>query len=188
MYKSVYRVAVVYATATGKGNGISFSRPTGIKRMTEIRKSIVMMRLMLTITILSAFIDQLSKLLVRRAVSTKGIMRVIEGWLYLTYAENTGMAFGMLRGWNHVFVFIKVFTIVFILAYHKQFRSTGWMKISLGLLMGGTLGNLVDRAIFGYVTDFISVRWLPSFNIADVCIYVGVTMLVIEMFRRNIVE
>jgi len=66
------------------------------------------------------------------------------------------------------------------------------MKLSLGLLLAGALGNLIDRIFFGYVTDFIRVRvwllrpvWWPNFNIADAAVCIGVAMLVIAMFKNS---
>lgn len=158
----------------------------------SIKKEIKIMRSMLAIAAFAVFLDQLTKALVRKAVAFRGTIRVIEGWFHLTYAENSGMAFGMLRGWNPVLIFVSIFAIVFIFVYYRQFKSNGWMRVSLGLLLGGALGNLVDRVIFGHVTDFIRVRWWfinyrwwPSFNIADACVCVGAAMLIIGMFERS---
>jgi len=147
---------------------------------------------MLIIAVISTFLDQFTKVLVRRAISTGGTIRVIEGWFHLIYAKNSGMAFGMLPGWNHVLTFVSTFAIVFIFMYYRQLKPTRWMKISLGMVMGGVLGNLVDRVVYGYVTDFIQVRWWfihyrwwPSFNIADVCICAGAAMLIMGIFGRS---
>ena len=95
------------------------------------------------------------------------------------------MAFGMLPGWNHVLTFVSTFAIVFIFMYYRQLKPTRWMRISLGMVMGGVLGNLIDRVLYGCVTDFIKVRWWPSFNIADVCICVGAAMLIMGFFGSN---
>jgi len=147
---------------------------------------------MLIITVFSLFLDQFTKNLVRKAISTSDTIVLIKGWLHLTHSENSGMAFGMLPGWNHVVTFVSIFAIVFIFMYYRQFEPTRWMQISLGLVLGGALGNLVDRVLFGYVTDFIRVRWWfsryrwwPSFNIADACVCVGAAMLIIAMLGRS---
>jgi len=146
------------------------------------RKSI---RLTLIIAAVAVFLDQLAKMLVRRAVASGGAITVIEGWLHLTCLGNTGIAFGMLRGWNYAIIFFTNYAIVFIFMYYRQFRPTTWMRISLGLVVGGAIGNLVDRVIYGYVTDFILVRLRLSFNMADACVYAGAVMLVIGILMRN---
>ena len=94
-----------------------------------------------------------------------------------------------------VFIVVSSVAICFIFAYYRQFKESTWMKISLGLLLGGALGNLIDRVIFQYVTDFIRVRvwllgwrWWPSFNIADASVCIGAVMLILGMLKhtRNI--
>ena len=157
-----------------------------------LREQIKTMWLMLVITALSLFIDQFTKMLVRKATSTNETIVLIKGWLHLIHSGNSGMAFGMLPGWNHILTFVSIFAIVFILMYYKQFMPTRWMQVSLGLVLGGALGNLVDRILYGYVTDFIRIRWWfsryrwwPSFNIADACVCVGAAMLIIAMFNRS---
>ncbi len=155
-------------------------------------KEIKAIRPMIIVAALAICFDQLTKSIVRRTVATSGTIRVIEGWFHIAYAKNTGMAFGMLRGWNPVFIIVGFVAIGFIFVYYRQFKASGWMKISTGLLLGGALGNLTDRIIFGYVTDFlqfrwwfINLRWWPSFNIADACVVAGAVMLILGMFERS---
>jgi len=155
-------------------------------------KEIKAMRPMIIVAVLAICLDQLTKIIIRRVVAVRGTIKVVEGWFHITYAENTGMAFGMLRGWNPVFIIVGFVAIGFIFIYYRQFKSSRWMKISLGLLLGGALGNLTDRIIFGYVTDFLQfrwwfvhLRWWPSFNIADACVVAGAAMVILGMFERS---
>jgi len=155
-------------------------------------KEIKAMRPMIIVAVLAICLDQLTKIIFRRVVAVRGTIKVVEGWFHITYAENTGMAFGMLRGWNPVFIIVGFVAIGFIFIYYRQFKSSRWMKISLGLLLGGALGNLTDRIIFGYVTDFLQfrwwfvhLRWWPSFNIADACVVAGAAMVILGMFERS---
>lgn len=150
------------------------------------------MRPMLVVAALTVVFDQLTKAIVRRVIATRGTIEVIRGFFEINYAENTGAAFGMFRGQNSIFIIVGFVAIGFILAYYRQFRENTWMKISLGMLLGGALGNLVDRLVFQYVTDFIHVRWWflhlrwwPAFNIADAAVFIGVAMLVVGMFKRS---
>ena len=147
---------------------------------------------MLVVALLSVSSDQLTKTIVRRTVAVSGKVEVIRGYFEISYAENTGAAFGMFRGRNGVFIIVSLIAIGFIFVYYRQFKSNIWMKISLGLLLGGALGNLTDRIIFGYVTDFIRVRWWflhlrwwPAFNIADASVCIGAAILVLVMFRKS---
>jgi signal peptidase II len=147
---------------------------------------------MLVAAALMIFLDQLTKGIVRRTVATRGTIEVIRGLFEISYAENTGAAFGMFRGRNSIFIIVSFVAIGFIFIYYRQFRASIWMKISLGMLLGGALGNLIDRVIFQYVTDFIRVRWWflhlrwwPSFNIADAAVSIGVAMLIVGMLKRS---
>lgn len=153
---------------------------------------IKIMRPMLVAAVLTIFLDQLTKGIVRRAVAARGTIEVIRGFFEISYAENTGAAFGMFRGRNSIFVIVSFVAIGFIFAYYRQFKANTWMKLSLGMLLGGALGNLIDRVIFQYVTDFIRVRWWflhlrwwPAFNIADASVCIGVAMLIVGMLKRS---
>ena len=150
------------------------------------------MRSMLVVAVLAIFFDQLTKAIVRRIVSARGTIEVISGYLEISYAENTGAAFGLFRGQNVIFIFVGFIAIGFIFVYYRQFRANVWMKVSLGLLLGGALGNLIDRVLFQYVTDFIRVRWWflrlrwwPAFNIADASVCIGAAMLIVGMLKRS---
>ncbi len=103
---------------------------------------------------------------------------LIPHWLSLVYTCNTGAAFGLLANATLLFVLIAVVVIGVIVAYFRFLPANRpWLKLSLGLQLGGALGNLVDRLRQGFVTDFIYVRSFPVFNVADSCIVVGVMIL-----------
>ena len=147
---------------------------------------------MLIITAFSVFFDQLTKVMARKYVATQGTIEVVRGFFEINYAENTGAAFGTFQGRNTVLMVISFVAIGFIFAYYRQFKANLWMRISLGFLLGGALGNLIDRIIFQGVTDFIRVRWWflhlrwwPTFNIADAAVCIGAAMLIVGMLRRN---
>ncbi len=103
---------------------------------------------------------------------------VVPDWLSLTYVRNKGAAFGVLPNETLLFVLIAVVVVGVIVAYFRFLPANRpWLKLSLGLQLGGALGNLIDRLRQGYVVDFVSVKSLPIFNIADSCIVVGVIIL-----------
>jgi len=159
----------------------------------SLATQVKLLRAMLITAVLSVSLDQLTKYMVRKTVAPNNeTIKVISGYFEINYAENTGAAFGMFRGQNSVFIVVSSIAICFIFVYYRQFKESTWMKISLGLLLGGALGNLIDRVIFQYVTDFISVRvWLlgwrlwPSFNIADASVCIGAAMLILGMLKHS---
>ncbi|MBI4322497.1 MAG: signal peptidase II [Chloroflexi bacterium] len=109
-------------------------------------------------------------------------LEVIGSWLRFAYVTNSGAAFGILQDRTTLFTIIAFLAIPILIFFHNSLPSGGWIaKICVGLLLGGTLGNLVDRVRFGYVVDFIDVgvgnlRW-PTFNVADSAFVIGVFVL-----------
>mgnify|MGYP001257057597 CR=1 FL=1 len=129
--------------------------------------------------------DQLSKfVIVNNLYIGESIPR--EGLLRITYVMNSGSAFSVFSGHPAFFVFASVVAIsVLLLFYSYQSTSGPWLKISLGLQMGGAIGNLIDRIRFGAVVDFIDFGWWPVFNLADSFIVVGLSILIfILLFHR----
>lgn len=97
----------------------------------------------------------------------------------IRHVHNTGAAFGMLAKSNVLFVSVAVVVLVGLLVNLPRIRRAETLTVvALGLIAGGTLGNLIDRLRFGYVVDFIDFRWWPVFNVADSCICVGVAILI----------
>jgi len=122
-------------------------------------------------------LDQLTKFLVR-AYLPFGHSYPARGFFRFTHAENTGSAFGILQGHNTPLIFVSfVGIIVLALIYQSQPRPTNLLRLSLGLQIGGAIGNLLDRFRLGAVTDFIDVGPWPIFNLADASIISGLALL-----------
>jgi signal peptidase II len=125
-------------------------------------------------------LDQISKFLIRANRATLPVPE--EGFFRITYATNTGGAFGIFANQAFLISLIAIAGIVTILFYVRYSPlNTMPVRIALGLLLGGTAGNLIDRLCVGQVVDFIDVgfgqyRW-PTFNIADSAIVVSVIIL-----------
>ena len=140
---------------------------------------------------LSLLADQVTKHLVRSSL-TRGQSTVLTPWLgsvfQITYVTNSGAAFGLFQGWNHVFIGVAVIVIVALIWYYVRLSDGQWLlQLALGFQLGGAIGNLVDRLRFGgSVVDFIDLnfwplrRW-PVFNFADASIVVGVSLLTVLM-------
>lgn len=139
------------------------------------------------ITLLSFIIDQVSKALVSTCFSLNESVKLINNFLYLNYINNTGASFSILTNTKYLLIVLSLIAIVIIIRYINTFKNTIFNRIGLGLLLGGILGNLSDRILFGYVKDFISLYIFgysfPVFNIADICIVVGVIILIISILR-----
>lgn len=100
------------------------------------------------------------------------------GLLLITYVRNSGAAFGLLANQNLLITFAVAIGVAAIVLYYAYPPfQTNWIRISLGLLLGGAVGNLIDRLRFGYVIDFIDFRVWPVFNIADSAITTGIIVL-----------
>ena len=104
------------------------------------------------------------------------------GFLRIVHGTNTGSAFGLFAGFTNLLILASIFGIAAVLYYfYRQGNNAIALRISLGLIVGGALGNLFDRVVSGKVVDFISVGWWPSFNIADSAISVGMFLLIFTM-------
>jgi len=131
----------------------------------------------LTMLAVVLMVDQLSKLIVRSTM-VPGESLLTWSPIQLTYVLNTGSAFGLFPG-QTLFLIVASFVGVGVLfAYYRNFSDPPFLvKISLGMMLGGAIGNLIDRLLFGYVVDFIDARFWPVFNLADSSITVGVIIL-----------
>lgn len=129
-------------------------------------------------------IDQITKLAVRGLMSPSRSIPIVPHVLYLTYVRNAGAAFGLLPG-RQLFFFATTGAVIgFIIAYGLRARPTDrLLMLALGLELGGAVGNLIDRAVFGRVTDFLDVRFWPVFNVADSSIVVGLALIAIFALR-----
>lgn len=142
---------------------------------------IVMLYLYLVVTFL---LDRVSKLLVVDGLPPGHSAPLIGDVVRLTHVRNTGAAFGILSGQTYFFVAVTVFLAGAILwFYHRSPYGRFINGVAAGLIVGGALGNLVDRIIWGFVVDFIDLRVWPVFNIADAAIVVGGAIMIIHYYR-----
>lgn len=128
--------------------------------------------------------DQLIKILVINNLKPVKSVTVIENLLNFTYVENKGMAFGMLANQRWIFIALTSAVIVALAVAVFKLKKQGTMfYISAALLIGGGIGNMIDRLMYGYVVDYISLSFFPPVcNFADYCVTAGVIMLLIYLF------
>jgi len=121
-------------------------------------------------------VDQATKRLVDSSIDRGDSVDVFFG-LDLTNTRNTGVAFGALEGAGLIVAILIGLSLVLLIGYFVVNRDMPWLWLPVGLLLGGAVGNLIDRAVEGAVIDWIDpVAW-PAFNVADACIVVGVATL-----------
>ena len=110
----------------------------------------------------------------------------LTSWVSITHVTNTGAAFGLFPDRGSFFVVIAVIVVAAIIFYYRHLPAgQWWIKVSLGLQLGGALGNLLDRLRLGYVIDFIDFKIWPVFNLADSSIVVGVAILAYYLLRER---
>jgi signal peptidase II len=138
-------------------------------------------------------LDQVAKWLVVRALDLHEYVPIVDGLLSLSHVRNRGAAFGLLSDAElpHQSVLLALMSLAALGAiafYFIRLPTSAWLpRLALALVLGGALGNLVDRVRLGYVVDFIHVYWKqhqwPDFNVADSAITIGVTLLVLDILR-----
>ncbi len=132
--------------------------------------------------------DQLSKVGIRSNLAV-GESLFEKGPFRLTHIQNTGAAFGLFQDQSFLLMIVAVIGVVVILAFtllihrHFPFLNNRRSKLALGLILGGTIGNLIDRLHLGYVTDFIDIGIWPVFNVADSAVTVGVMLFAYSLLR-----
>ena len=136
-----------------------------------------------SVALVIVVLDQLTKFLVRQNIKLNESIPVVKNIFYLSYVTNTGSAFSLFQGINIVFIFIS-FGVIFGILYSLKKIKEKNKQFALGLLLGGAVGNLIDRLLFGHVTDFLDFRIWPVFNVADSAITVSIVMLVILLWKE----
>ncbi len=144
-------------------------------------------------------LDHVTKWLVHTQLDPSRSIELIPGYLRLSYVSNTGVAFGLFRDlqspWKpYIFAAMAVAAVVFILVYNARVPAgRTLLQLALAVVMGGILGNFIDRIRHGFVVDFIefhindAFHW-PTFNVADSAITVGIAMLLIDTVKNPELE
>jgi signal peptidase II len=138
-------------------------------------------------------LDQIAKAIALGRLAPGMPVVVFDGWLSLTLVMNPGLAFGLLGtmppAWRWVVAALSVVALLVLARVALRVLPTGgWPgRLAIGLIFGGAVGNLIDRARFGAVVDFVDVHWRgwhwPAFNVADSAISVGVVLLALRLLR-----
>ena len=130
--------------------------------------------------LLSVTIDRFLKIYTVNVVKPQYSIPVIKDFLHLTYVENRGAAHGILQGGVPVFIVVTIIVIVGVLFFLIKYKPKNRLFLSaIALILGGAVGNLIDRAVNGFVVDMIEVRFIryPLFNLADSSVVIGTVLL-----------
>lgn len=130
-----------------------------------------------------AAIDQIIKYFIVSELKPVGTVNVLGDVFKLTYVENRGVAFGMFSGMQWVFILLTSALLAAIIFYmFKKRPKSKFFYITVALIIGGGIGNLIDRVFLNYVVDYLSLSFFPPVcNFADYCITVGVGMLAVYL-------
>lgn len=144
------------------------------------------MKVFYLLALLITALDQLAKWLVIRYMELGESIAVVDSLLYITSHRNRGAAFGILQNQQWLFIAITIVVVLVILYYLRKNRQEFLFSLSLSLILGGALGNLIDRVRMGEVVDFVDVRFFPYiFNLADSAIVIGVTLFVLDNIMKS---
>ena len=148
------------------------------------------MWLMFILTIVFLIIDIVSKLVVSKLMDVYDSIVIIKDFFNITYVRNTGAAWSIFEGETLGIIIVSLLIIFFIIYYISKNKPKNKFEIiGYSLILGGALGNLLDRIIYGYVVDFLDFYIFgydyPIFNLADSFIFIGVLILIICTWRCN---
>ena len=145
---------------------------------------------MIILTLIFLLLDIVSKVLVSKYIVLEKSIKIINDFFYITYVRNTGVAWSMFSSKTILVLLVSSFIILGIVLYIYNNRPKNKLeKVAYSMILGGAIGNFVDRIIYGYVIDFIDIKIFgydyPIFNLADSFIVIGVILLVIYTWRCN---
>lgn len=145
-----------------------------------------------TVTLIGIIIDQVTKYIVRANLQLLEKIIIIPNFFSISHVENSGAAFSILESNSYILIFISLAVLLYLVHYiNKEEKSLNNIySTSLGMILGGIVGNLLDRILYHGVTDFLAFKFFsynyPVFNIADILIVLGVLILIGEFIKEEI--
>lgn len=149
-----------------------------------------MKKFILLFSLLLVIFDQIIKSIVISSIELYDLVKVIPNFFYITYIKNDGAAFSLFSGSRWLLVSIAVIAIIFMIRFIFSDRYiTKYDVCAYSLIFSGIVGNLIDRIFYGSVIDYLSFYIFgysfPIFNFADICIVIGVFMILYTLFFRG---
>ena len=130
-------------------------------------------------------LDQFSKWVIRNSMDVTQSIPIINKIFHITYIQNTGAVFGMLKGFGWAIVWLTIMALGIIVFYWDKFPNKFNSRLFLVFIVVGLVGNLIDRIVFGYVIDFLDFRIWPVFNLADSLVSIGVIGLIVGNIKKK---
>ncbi|MCL2560535.1 MAG: signal peptidase II [Turicibacter sp.] len=146
-----------------------------------------MMKIVVLIVVLVVALDQVTKQIITRTMEIGDSNPIINHFLYITYHRNSGAAFGILQGQMWFFYTITVIAIISLVIWISKLnmKKEKVLAIALALMLGGAIGNFIDRVVYQAVIDFVHTIWwghsFPIFNVADVALVCGALLMVLDV-------
>ena len=143
---------------------------------------------MILLTLIFLLVDLVSKIIIDRYLVVDGSIKLVNNFIYITYVRNTGAAWSAFASKTFLVIIVSFLIISAIIIYlYKNKPKNKLEKVAYAMILGGALGNFLNRVSCGYVIDFINIKIFkydyPIFNIADTFIVIGVLLLVIYTWR-----
>ncbi len=148
------------------------------------------MKKLAIISLVCIIIDQIIKVVITTNVEFAHSINVINNFFRITYLQNTGAAWSILSGNRILLIIVTIIALgIIYYVFLKDKKIKNYESILLGLLLGGIIGNLIDRVRFGYVIDYLDFNLFsyhyPVFNFADICIVISIIILVIISLKED---
>lgn len=146
--------------------------------------------MIIILTVVFLVIDIVSKLIVSNLMNVNDSIVIIKDFFYITYVRNTGAAWSIFSGETWLLIIVSLVIIFGIIYYvYKNKPKNKFEIVGYSMILGGAIGNFIDRIVYGYVVDFFDIYVFgydyPIFNMADSFILVGVVILIIYTWRCN---
>lgn len=135
------------------------------------------------LVVLIVILDQLSKSYIQANMKLGESIPILPDIFHITYILNPGAAFGLFANQTFFFITLAVVMMLAVVYFYPAIKKeSAWIKVGIGLLLGGAIGNLIDRVQIGKVVDFFDFRIWPIFNIADIGIVCGAFIIIVASF------
>jgi len=131
-------------------------------------------------------IDQVIKYFIHSSMYLGQSIPLLNGFVQLTYVRNTGAAFSLFLGFSPYLIVVGIAAVAAIIYFHfRSAKKDYYLQTALAFILGGSLGNLLDRILRSYVVDYIDFKFFPVFNLADIMINIGVLLIIIRLIKEE---
>jgi len=148
-----------------------------------------MKKKIIVVAVITLLIDIITKLIIDNNFNFMETKPVIMDFFSITKIYNTGASWNILSGYRFVLITVSILMIALLIYYQTKFLLNTRNVLTFGLLYGGITGNLIDRIAYGYVIDFLDFNIFgynfPVFNFADICIVIGIFLLIIAIYKKE---